>query len=100
MLGKLVKVTWQDAHGSAANIAYTIDEIPHSPVIVESYGILLKDDAAGISIASEKCDVDCWRGYGFMPRGMVTAVTLVTAERKPRLRTKKPALVPVQKEKC
>ena len=85
MVGQLVKVTWHDAHGSAANVTYTIDEIPHAPIEVVSYGILLKEDAVGISIASEKCDSDCWRGYSFIPAGMLIKVEPVKKPRKRKL---------------
>ncbi len=84
MIGQLVKVTWADAHGSAANVTYTIDEIPHCPIAVISYGILLKEDSIGVSIASEKCDDDCWRGYSFIPAGMLVRVEPV---KKPRKKT-------------
>lgn len=88
--GELVCVRWLDAHGSAANVTYSIDEIPHTPIEVISYGILLKEDDIGISIASERCDADCWRGYSFVPRGMLVRMEPV---KKPRVRKLK-----VQKE--
>lgn len=84
MIGELVKVTWEDAHGSAANVVYSIDEIPHCPVQVVSYGILLKEDEVGVSIASEKCDADCWRGYSFIPNGMLIKIEPVKKPRKSR----------------
>ncbi len=86
LLGKLVRVTWEDAHGSAANVAYELEEIPHAAIKVVSYGILLKDDEAGVSIASEVCDATVYRGYGFMPRKMVLAVDLVKSPNSARRR--------------
>jgi hypothetical protein len=84
MIGELVKVIWNDAHGSAANVCYDIDEIPHMPVEVTSYGILLKMDEVGVSIASEKCDDSTWRGYSFVPAGMLVKVVPMNKQKKPR----------------
>lgn len=77
----LVCITWLDAHGSAVG-TYSIDEIPHAAVIVKSYGLLLKQDSVGVSIASEQCDEDTWRGFTFIPAGMIVSVELVTKPRK------------------
>lgn len=82
----LVKVTWNDAHGSAANVAYDLDEIPHCPIEVVSYGLLLKDDEVGVSIASEACDTTTFRGYSFIPRQMVVKVEAVKPPRRKRLK--------------
>jgi hypothetical protein len=83
-LGELVRVVWNDAHGSAANVVYDIDEIPHGPIECTSYGILLKSDELGVSIASEQVGVDTYRGYSFMPAGMLVKVEQVKKPRKPR----------------
>lgn len=84
MLGELVVVTWLDAHGSAANVVYDIDEIPHSPIECTSYGLLLKHDDVGVSIASERVGVDTYRGYSFVPAGMLLKLEAVKKQRKPR----------------
>ncbi len=89
-LGELVRVIWKDAHGSAANVVYELEEIPHEPIEVVSYGVLLKDDEVGVSIASEKCDDSCYRGYSFIPRGM-----LVRVEPIKKVRKRKPKVQPV-----
>lgn len=83
-MGDLVKVIWNDAHGSAANVCYDIEEIPHVPVQVISYGILLKMDEVGVSIASEKCDDSTYRGYSFVPAGMLVKVEPLKKPRKAR----------------
>jgi hypothetical protein len=85
MLKELVKVTWLDAHGSAANVVYDIDEIPHAPIECTSYGILLKDDEVGVSIASEQVGVDTYRGYSFVPRGMLSRVEVVIKPKRKRV---------------
>lgn len=92
-LGELVKVRWNDAHGSAANVCYTLEEIPHAPVLCESYGILLKIDEVGVSIASEKCDDTTFRGYSFMPAGMLVRVEPVN---KPRKSRKPKVILPIE----
>ena len=79
----LVKVVWLDAHGSAV-IAYELHEIPHKAIEVVSYGLLLRHDEVGVSIASERCGGSTYRGYTFMPAGMVVRV-----EPMKRVRVKK-----------
>jgi hypothetical protein len=83
-LFSLVRVVWNDAHGSSANVTYDIDEIPHLPVECISYGLLLKYDSIGVSIASEKCDDSTYRGYSFVPAGMLVRVEPVKKPRKKR----------------
>lgn len=80
----LVKVTWLDAHGSAANVAYAIEEIPHAPVECVSHGLLLRQDEVGVSIASEVCDKDTFRGYSFVPASMLVSVEPVVKVRQRR----------------
>lgn len=84
VLGDLVKITWLDAHGSAANVAYEIEEIPHAAIKVVTYGILLKDDEVGVSIANEVCDTSVFRGYSFVPRVLVVKMEPVKTSRKPK----------------
>lgn len=75
--GALVEIIWDDAHGSAANVAYELSEIPHAPIRVVSYGVLLRADSIGVSIASERCDETVYRGYSFIPASMLVKVTPV-----------------------
>ncbi len=89
----LVKVVWLDAHGSAANAAYSFEEIPHAPVEVVSYGVLLRNDDVGVSIASEICDTNTFRGYSFVPAAMLVKVEPVKPVRKTRPITKLEKLI-------
>jgi len=89
-IGELVKVVWNDAHGSAANVVYELEEIPHAPIEVVSYGLLLKEDEVGVSIASEKCDSSCYRGYSFVPRGMLVRIEPLKKARPKRKSKIKP----------
>lgn len=78
---KLVAVTWQDAHGSAVS-AYAEHEIPHAAIVVTTYGLVLREDDAGISVANEVCEDGTYRGVTFIPRGMIVKVAPVKRERK------------------
>lgn len=66
----LVQLRWRDAHGTATAV-YELHEIPHRALEVTTYGLLLRDDAEGISIASEDVGANCFRGLTFVPRPMV-----------------------------
>lgn len=84
----LVCVHWKDAHGSASQ-AYTEANIPHSVYPMETYGLLLRDDEAGVSIANETYwdDIDHernYRGHTFIPRGMVSKIEVVRDVKKPK----------------
>ena len=81
----LVKVVWRDAHGSATG-AYSLHEIPHEAIEVMSYGLLLRQDAVGVSIASERCGDDTYRGYTFIPTGMVVGITPMKRKRATKVK--------------
>ncbi len=89
-LFSLVKVIWRDAHGSATG-AYSLHEIPHEAIEVMSYGLLLRQDEVGVSIASERCGDDTYRGYTFMPKGMVVSVTPIKRKRQTKVKPIKTA---------
>lgn len=78
---KLVAVQWLDAHGSSIT-AYAEHEIPHAAFKITSYGLLIKEDEAGISIASELCEDNTYRGVTFIPKGMIVKISPVKRERK------------------
>lgn len=67
---RVVCVTWTDAHGNAMSI-YEAHEIPHAPALVRTYGVLLRDDETGVTIANEVFEAGSFRGVTFIPRGMV-----------------------------
>lgn len=85
----LVKVRWTDAHGSVGNAAWSLHEIPHAGIEITSYGLLLRQDEAGVSIASEVCGDDTYRGYSYIPAGMLISVEAVIPAKKIRLRQPK-----------
>lgn len=82
---ELVAVKWLDAHGQGTN-AYSEHEIPHAAIEIVTYGLLLREDAAGVSVANELCSDNTYRGVTFIPAGMLVEVTKlkVSKPRKPK----------------
>jgi hypothetical protein len=68
---------------------YESHEIPHAAAAVRTYGVLLKEDDAGVSIANEVFEAGSFRGVTFIPRGMIVSVADVQS---PRKRAKKAAV--------
>jgi len=73
----LVALIWMDAHSPAYETEVTSEEVEHKPMPIVTFGILLKDDTSGVSVASEQTGPDTYRGHTFVPRGMVTSVTVI-----------------------
>lgn len=66
----LVCLRWRDAHGTATT-TYELHELPHKALEITTYGLLLRQDADGISIAAEDCGAGCFRGVTFVPAALV-----------------------------
>lgn len=66
----LVALKWHDAHGSATS-AFNEHEIPHAPIEITTYGLLLRDDQEGVSVANEVCNDGTYRGHSFVPRALI-----------------------------
>lgn len=75
MLSKhpLVAVTWLDPHGTAT-AEYAINEIPHAPATITTYGLLLRWDTEGISVVTEETGGGNYRGHTFILADLVTEV--------------------------
>lgn len=82
MKPSLVALRWMDAHATAGTTAYEIHELPHKASEITTYGLLLRDDAEGVSIATEDCGAGMYRGITFVPRPLVVAVKSLTRTRK------------------
>jgi hypothetical protein len=82
---RVVCVTWTDAHGNAFAI-YEQHELPHAPAIVKTYGVLLREDEAGVSLANEVFEGGNFRGVTFIPRGMIKEMVDVGRKRTVRNR--------------
>jgi hypothetical protein len=85
----LVAVRWRDAHGSSLS-EFAEHEIPHHAYIWTTYGLLMRDDDEGISIASEVSE-GSYRGVTFVPRQMIIEVVDLGVPHKPRQRKSKGA---------
>jgi len=59
----LVGVRWQDANSDL--------DIIHEPWIIISYGFVVQDDKKGISLANEDMLDGTYRGFTFIPKGMI-----------------------------
>lgn len=80
-------VTWDDAHGSAADeMSETELERKHKGITYVSYGWIVRTNEAGVTLAAEWCPEDKkYRATMFIPRGMVATeetLTLVKPRRK------------------
>lgn len=69
----LVSLRWTDAHGTATN-TYELHELPHKALEIVTYGLLLRDDADGVSIAAEDCGGGCYRGVTFVPAALIVEI--------------------------
>lgn len=80
-------LTWLDAHSPAATQVINLSEIDsvHFPLKIETTGWVLRDDHNGITMASEFCGDNDYRGVTFVPRGMVLGLAPVKGQK-----TKKP----------
>lgn len=76
----LVAVTWEDAHGSGAG-AYELHEIPHAPILVTTYGLLLREDEAGVTLSNEHYADSTYRGVTFIPSKMITLISVIKGTR-------------------
>lgn len=84
----LVAVLWSDAHGNAFAV-YESHELPHAPALVQSFGLLLKEDETGITLASEAFEAGSYRGVTFIPHGMIRSI-----QPYQRVRQKRHATIP------
>ena len=102
MTDKLVAVAWDDA--SVAQVdSFTREEIAErTPSRYITFGLLLRDDAKMVAIASEKGADNTYRGVTYIPRGMVIDITILGSwpargrRVKPRTSASSPAPAPAQ----
>jgi hypothetical protein len=79
----LIALRWMDAHGTATT-QYELHELPHKAAEITTYGLLLRDDEHGVSIACESCGGGVFRGVTFVPRALVLEIKPVRRTRKKR----------------
>ncbi len=92
----LVALRWKDAHGTATS-AYSLHEIPHEAIEIVTYGLLLRSDDKGVTVASEECKDGTYRGCTFVPKELILELRnlLPTKRRGPR----KPRTLDIVEEK-
>ena len=78
---RLACVRWSDAHGNAMT-TYEAHEVPHAPAVVETYGLIIRRDDAGITLANEVFEAGSFRGVTFIPAGMINDVRFYHASRR------------------
>ena len=87
----LARLVWNDAHMSMDE--FTMEDVQrdmHRPEQVVTYGLLVQDDAMGVTLAMEEGVTDGkFRHLTFVPRGMVVELVVLSVS-KPRAR-KSPA---------
>lgn len=81
-------IRWLDAHSRNQAVEYEEAEIGalHRPEPCQILALVIKDDAAGVSIYNEETGPTSIRGVSFIPRAMIQDITYVNLERprKPR----------------
>ena len=82
----LVCVIWDDAHMSLDE--YTPDELArdiHRAEKVKSFGLLAKEDATGVTLATDEGSTDGkFRKVNFIPRGMIVEMIDLGVPKKKR----------------
>lgn len=84
----LVAVVWDDAKATAV-VEYDLNEVRtqfHRPARYTTYGLLIVDDPAGVTLATEEGDDHNLRGLSFIPRQMIVEVVIL-----PKRRNRKPS---------
>jgi hypothetical protein len=90
-------VVWDDAWSSGIDVLTEKEMLEkHHPSIMQTLGWVVYSDAAGVSIANERCmdkGDECYRGHTFIPRSLIKSETpfkLTTPRRKRVLNEKDP----------
>lgn len=79
---------WLDASSPAATDTYDASDLGavHLPMQIVTKGWLLRDDASGVTLASEWTGANSFRGLTCIPRAMIVSVTVDRTARKARVR--------------
>lgn len=88
------RVVWLDAHGVSGTDAFAIHEIPHAAIEITTRGVILRQDAAGITIAGESCADGTYRALTFVPAGMLVRVEFLEPKRRRRTTATTPPPTP------
>lgn len=87
----LVMVAWNDAHSPSSTEIVNVSNLAdmHGTLVIKTVGWELRNDDAGITLASEFCGDGDFRGVTFVPKALV-AERVELAVRRPK-RAPKPA---------
>ncbi len=91
------RVIWGDAHAMGGQ--YAVTDIKHEPLIVRTYGVIIRDDEDGIAIAAEDIpeeDPMNYRGITFIPRSLVIGVERFRKVKPRKSRAPKPVELTVE----
>lgn len=84
-------ITWLDAHARNQAVEYEESEVvqQHKPEECKILGLVIKDDAEGVSLYNEETGPSSIRGLSFIPRAMIKSVIYVdlSVPRKARAKT-------------
>lgn len=87
-------VTWRDADASAPNEAFYEEEITHRIRPMDTYGLLVKQDADGVTVMTEFYLEDdgkkVFRGKTTIPASLIEKIEILAEPWKPRSRKPKP----------
>jgi hypothetical protein len=87
-------IVWLDAHQDPTRQIYSLDDLGHEPLRVETEGWVVKEDATGVTTFSERIvngdGTYAWRGFGFTPRGMIVEVVELGPKKRKRQATPPP----------
>lgn len=96
--GQLVILSWNDAHTDVAEFSMAELNDRHKPMVIETVGWLLRADTEfGVSLANEKTGPDTFRGFTFVPNGMINSLKPFKNPRKRKPKSE-PTLTPQQPE--
>lgn len=92
MTQQFVVVLWLDAWIDATEPVTLVDvEAKHKPLLVKTFGWLLKENEVGITLASERymdsSEHDVFRAATFIPKAMIQSVTPVSLAKKRKPKT-------------
>lgn len=70
----LVAVTWRDPHGTGKTSCLYEHELPHSCVLITTYGWLMRKDEKGVSLVGEIIGDASMRDYTFVPTELIDKI--------------------------
>lgn len=87
-----VAVTWRDPHGTGKTSCLFEHELPHSCILITTYGWLMRQDDKGVSLVGEIIGDASMRDYTFVPAELIDTIENIPL-RDERKHTRKPPLV-------